>query len=109
MATKTIVVPVPHLVIGAEPFAVLSSYNGKTEVQIKDHVRTVFGRDYALRGLASLKQLELVDFPLNQTHKVIKSELQATVMRHIRNVKSEVQANAITHIDGTSRDNHNAQ
>ncbi|KAI5922023.1 hypothetical protein F4810DRAFT_712059 [Camillea tinctor] len=62
-AMRTIVVPVTHHVLGTEPFAVLSSHNGKTEQQIKDHVRIVLGKDYALGGLASMKQLELVEFP----------------------------------------------
>lgn len=81
---KTIVVPIPHPILGAEPFAVLSSYNGKTETMVKDHVRVALGRDYALGGLASLKQLGLVDFPLNPTHKIIKSEIQTAVMRQLK-------------------------
>ena len=83
MSVKTIVVPAPHHVLGAEPFAVLSSYNGKTEAQIKDHVRAVFGRDSALGGLASLKQLGLAEFPVNLTHKIIKSEVQTAVVKHL--------------------------
>ena len=89
MSVKTIVVPAPHHVLGAEPFAVLSSYNGKTEAQIKDHVRAVFGRDYALGGLTSLKQLGLVKFPLNATHKVVKSEVQTAVVRHVEGKNSK--------------------
>ncbi|KAI1504053.1 hypothetical protein F5X99DRAFT_416845 [Biscogniauxia marginata] len=81
---QTIVVPAPHHVLGTEPFAVLSTYNGKTELQIKDHVRAVFGNDYALGGLASLKQLELVEFPLNPTHKIIKTEVQGAVAKHLK-------------------------
>ena len=83
MSVKTIVVPAPHHVLGAEPFALLSSYNGKTETQIKDYVRVVFDRDYALGGLASLKQLGLVTFPLNATHKVVKSEVQTAVVKYL--------------------------
>lgn len=89
MFVKTIVVPVPHQVLGAEPFAVLSSYNDKTEGQIKDHVRAVFGRDYGLGGLASLKQLGLVEFPLNPTHKIIKSEVQTAVVKHLERISAE--------------------
>lgn len=80
---KTIVVPAPHYVLGAEPFAVLSSFNGKTKAQIKEHVRAVFGRDYALGGLASLKEVGLVEFPLNQTHKIIKSDVQTAVLKYV--------------------------
>jgi hypothetical protein len=86
LGVKTIVVPAIHHVLGYEPFAVLSSYNGMTKEQIKEHVRTVFGKDYALRSLASLKQLGLVEFPLNLTHKIIKSEVQAAVVRHLERV-----------------------
>jgi hypothetical protein len=89
VSVKTIVVPAPHHVLGAEPYAVKSSYNGKTEAQIKDHVRAVFGRDYALGGLASLKQLGLVEFPLNPTHKIIKSEVQIAVMKHLKRISGE--------------------
>ena len=80
---KTVVVSSPHHVLGAEPFAVLGSYNGKTEAEMKDHVRTVLGRNYALGGLATLEQLGLVDFPLNQTHKTIKSKVQTAVLKHL--------------------------
>uniref|UniRef100_A0A093W0F4 Putative 4-coumarate--CoA ligase 5 n=1 Tax=Talaromyces marneffei PM1 TaxID=1077442 RepID=A0A093W0F4_TALMA len=76
----TIVVPVPHHVLGAEPFAVLSSFNGRTETQIKEHIRAEFGKDYALGGIASLKEIGMVEFPVNQTHKIIKSEIQAAVL-----------------------------
>ena len=89
MVVKTIVVPAPHHVLGAEPFAVLSSYNGKNESQIKDHVRVVFGKDYALGGLASLQQLGLVEFPLNPTHKIIKSEVQSAVVKHLKRTLRE--------------------
>jgi hypothetical protein len=89
MSVKTIVVPAPHHVLGAESFAVLSSYNGKTEAQIKNHVQVVFGTDYALGGLASLKQLGFVEFPLNPTRKVIKSEIQTAVVKHLKRISKE--------------------
>ena len=75
-------VPVRHHVLGSEPFVVLSTMNGKNEAEIKAHVRAVFGKDYAIGGLASLKQLGLVEFPLNPTHKVIKSEVQVAAQKH---------------------------
>jgi hypothetical protein len=87
---KTIVVPAPHHVLGSEPFAVVSSYNGKSEAQIKAGVLAALGKDYALGGLASLKQLELVEFPLNQTHKVIKSEVQEAVEKYIARLECKV-------------------
>ena len=88
MSVKTIVVTAPHHVLGAEPFAVLSSYSGKTEASIKNHVEAVFGRDYALGGLVSLKQLGLVEFPLNSTHKIIKSEVQTAVVKYLKSIDS---------------------
>jgi 4-coumarate--CoA ligase len=72
-----------HPVVGHEPFAVLGSYNGKTQEQVKEHVRSVFGKDYALGGLASLKELGLLEFPVNQTHKIVKSKVQEDVERHL--------------------------
>lgn len=69
--------------MGAEPFAVLSSYYGKNEAQIKRHVREALGRDYALGGLASLEQLRLTGFPLNATRKVVRSDVQAAVLQYI--------------------------
>jgi 4-coumarate--CoA ligase len=83
LGTQCIVVAVPHHVMGFEPFAVISSHGDKTEAQIKDHVRAALGRDYALAGLASLKQLGLVEFPVNQTHKVVRSEVRSAVLKHL--------------------------
>ncbi|KAK8022711.1 hypothetical protein PG993_013478 [Apiospora rasikravindrae] len=95
LGVQTVVVPVPHHVLGAEPFAVVSSYGeGKTEAEIKAHVRSALGRDYALAGLASLKQLGLVEFPLNQTHKVIRSELRSVVLKHLDRQKSRANGRA---------------
>lgn len=81
---------VPHPVIGDEPFAVLSNYNGNTEDEIKEHVRSVFGQDYALGGMTSLKQLGLQEFPINPTHKVIKSEVQTAALRHLNRLRKGV-------------------
>ncbi|KAK8076019.1 hypothetical protein PG994_003291 [Apiospora phragmitis] len=89
IGVQTVVVPVPHHVLGAEPFAIIGSYHdGKSEAQIKKHVREALGRDYALAGLASLKQLGLVEFPLNQTHKVIRSELRSVVLKYLDRQKT---------------------
>ena len=76
-------IPIPHPVVGHEPFAVLGSYNGKTQDQVKEHVRSVVGKEYALGGLASLKELGLLEFPTNQTHKIIKSKIQEEVERYV--------------------------
>lgn len=81
---QTIVVPVPHHVLGVEPFAVISSYDVGTERKIKDHVRAVLGTNYSLGGLSSLKQLGLMEFPVNLTHKIIKSEVRKAVLKYKR-------------------------
>ncbi|KAI1113091.1 hypothetical protein F5Y14DRAFT_229724 [Nemania sp. NC0429] len=81
---QAVVVSIPHHVLEAEPFAVISSFPaGKTETQIKEHVCTALGKDYALAGLASLKQLGFVDFPVNQTHKVVRSEIRQAVLKYM--------------------------
>lgn len=76
-------VAIPHHVLGNEPFAVLGALNGKTEAQVKSHVRTVFGKDYALGGLASLEQLGLAEFPFNPTRKIMKSEVRKAVIKYL--------------------------
>ncbi|KAI0972472.1 hypothetical protein F4678DRAFT_471972 [Xylaria arbuscula] len=79
---QAVVVCIPHHVFGAEPFAVLSSFPaGMTEMQIKEYVCKALGKDYALAGLASLKQLGFINFPINQTHKVVRSELREAVLK----------------------------
>ena len=45
----------------------------KTEDQVKQQVLDVFGKDYALRGVASVQQLGLDGFPLYATGKIVKS------------------------------------
>ncbi|KAJ0120548.1 hypothetical protein J7T55_015277 [Diaporthe amygdali] len=79
IGTQTVVVPVHHHVLGAEPFAIFSSYNGKSQNQIKDHIRKTLGKGYALGGAASLEQLGLYGFPLNSTHKVDRAQIQVAV------------------------------
>lgn len=81
---QAVVISIPHHVLGAEPFAVVSSFPaGKTEMQIKEHVCKALGRDYALAGLASLKQLGFVDFPVNQTHKVVRPDIRQAVLKYM--------------------------
>ncbi|KAF7587031.1 hypothetical protein BBP40_007853 [Aspergillus hancockii] len=78
---QTIVIPVSHPELGSDPFAVISSYSGKTETEIIDHVRAVLGLSYELGGVGSLKQLGLVEFPVNMTRKVVRSEVQEAVLK----------------------------
>ncbi|KAL8747708.1 MAG: hypothetical protein Q9190_000449 [Brigantiaea leucoxantha] len=81
--SQVVVIPIAHHVIAHEPYAVLSGYGGKSEDEIKRHVRTIFGRDHALGGVASLQQLGLDGFPVNPTHKIVKSEVQAAVLKYL--------------------------
>ena len=81
---KTIVVSSPHDVLGAEPFAVVETFANTTAEEVKRHVLTVLGRDYALGGVVPLKQLGLVEIPVNATHKVMKSEVQAAVASYVQ-------------------------
>jgi len=74
---------------------VLSSYNGKTEEQIKEHVRAALGRDYALGGLASLEHLGLLEFPVNPTHKIMKSEMQTTVENYLKKKLKEKSTESV--------------
>ncbi|KAF2017039.1 putative amp dependent CoA ligase [Aaosphaeria arxii CBS 175.79] len=85
--TQTVVVPAPHRVLGAEPFAVVDTSKMATNEQIKDHIRAILGRDYALGGVVELKQLGLVDFPVNATHKIIKTDIQSAVARYLQKAK----------------------
>ncbi|KAF2844834.1 putative amp dependent CoA ligase [Plenodomus tracheiphilus IPT5] len=87
---QAVVVPVPHSVLGAEPMAVIDSFAKTSAEQIKQHVNTALGKDYALRGVVCLKQLGFVDFPVNATHKIIKSELQEAVLKYCNQTPIEL-------------------
>jgi 4-coumarate--CoA ligase len=85
------VVPAPHAVLGTEPFAVIENFANATAEQIKEHVRAVLGANNALGGVVALKQLGLVEFPFNATHKVVKTDVQAAVIKYLKSasLKSE--------------------
>ncbi|KAF3023684.1 hypothetical protein E8E14_013665 [Neopestalotiopsis sp. 37M] len=68
---------------GYRPFAVVSDLNGRLCDQINTEVKWVLGEEYALAGVATLKQLELDAFPVNATHKVVKFEVQKAVMNFL--------------------------
>ncbi|EMD88364.1 hypothetical protein COCC4DRAFT_149851 [Bipolaris maydis ATCC 48331] len=80
--SQAIVVPVPHPVLGAQPIAVVESFTNVSVEQVKQHVCTAIGDEYALGGVVCLKQLGLARFPVNATHKIIKSELQEAVLKY---------------------------
>ncbi|KAK5719564.1 hypothetical protein LTR17_015350 [Elasticomyces elasticus] len=77
------VIAIPSSTLGQEPFAVLQSFNGRSEAEIKQCIIDVFGKDYQLAGAVSLKQLGLDAFPLTTTSKVIKFELQKAVQVYL--------------------------
>jgi hypothetical protein len=47
---------------------------------VKSHVLQMFGQDYALRGVSSLEQIGLYEFPVNAAHKIIKFQVETAVM-----------------------------
>lgn len=77
---QTCIVAVPSRSLGQQPFAVSSGLNGLTADQIRGHVKATFGDDYALGGVASLKEIGLDQFPVNATHKIVKARVQRIVM-----------------------------
>ncbi|KAL2859780.1 class I adenylate-forming enzyme family protein [Aspergillus lucknowensis] len=66
------------------PFAVLESFSGRSEAQIRRHVVRSLGKQYTLRGVASLQQLGMSTFPVNATHKIIRTEVQAAVLKYLQ-------------------------
>ncbi|KAI0403083.1 acetyl-CoA synthetase-like protein [Xylaria palmicola] len=77
------VVAVPNPKQGHDPFVVLSSLQDFTQDQISDHVLQTFGGGYALGGLVSLDQIGLTAFPVNGSHKIMKSEVQRAVIEFV--------------------------
>lgn len=69
----------PHPTLGQEPFAILRSFNGKSESDLKAHVIATYGPDWVLGGAIELKTLGLESFPLNLTGKVQKLDLLAAL------------------------------
>ncbi|KAI8944906.1 acetyl-CoA synthetase-like protein [Xylaria longipes] len=81
---QTCVVAVPSPTLGYEPFATLRNLDGFTESQIRDHVRETLGAAYSLAGVATLAQLGLAAYPVSATHKILKLEVQKSVMRLVQ-------------------------
>lgn len=65
----------PHPTLGQEPFAILQSFNGKSEADLSAHVVAMYGPDWVLGGAIELKELGLETFPLNPTGKIQKLDL----------------------------------
>lgn len=69
----------PHPTLGQEPFAILRSFNGKSESDLTAHVIATYGPDWVLGGAIELKKLGLETFALNPTGKVQKLNLLAAL------------------------------
>jgi len=82
--SQTCVIGIASEKLGQEPFAICSDFCGKTENEIKQHVLDLFGKDYALAGAMTLKQLNLDKFPLNATGKVMKIDMLEIVATHLK-------------------------
>lgn len=50
---------------------------------IQDQVVRLLGTDYQLAGIISLEALGMTTFPVNDTRKIIKSQIKEAVMRYI--------------------------
>lgn len=50
----------------------------------------VFGADSALGGVATLKELGMTGFPLNQTGKIVKRDLEKPVAEFLKVPETEV-------------------
>jgi acyl-coenzyme A synthetase/AMP-(fatty) acid ligase len=80
------VVTVPHPTSGTEPIAVIDSFANANVEQVKQHIRVTLGEYYAVREIICLKQLGLVRFPVNATHKIVKSEVQDAVLEYLKRI-----------------------
>ena len=69
----------PHPTLGQEPFAILQSFNGKSESDLSAHVIAMYGPDWVLGGAIQLKTLGLETFPTNATGKIQKLDLLAAL------------------------------
>ncbi|KAG9957812.1 acetyl-CoA synthetase-like protein, partial [Aureobasidium melanogenum] len=77
--SQTAVVGRPHPTLGQEPFAILQSFNGKSESDLSAHVIAMYGPDWVLGGAIQLKTLGLETFPTNATGKIQKLDLLAAL------------------------------
>lgn len=64
------------------PFAVLERSTGKTETEIKRHIASTLGDENALQGVLFLQDLGLDEFPVNATHKIIRSEVEDALLEY---------------------------
>lgn len=75
LQSQTSVIGVPHPILGQAPCVVVKSLGPTTKEAVRNHVLEIFGPDYALGDVLTLKELGLEDFPINITGKILKREL----------------------------------
>lgn len=78
------VVSIPHHVLGEEPYAVVADFKGRSQQEVCQRVREVFGSGSALGGVVSLKQLGWTAFPMNATRKIVKGDVKAAARSYVR-------------------------
>nr|POF14145.1 4-coumarate--coa ligase-like 7 [Quercus suber] len=86
--SQTSVVGIASPVLGQEAFAVLQSFAGVTEDDIKKHIVKSFGSDYALAGAKTLQDLGMEQFPLNATGKIMKIILAKAVEERLQSCRT---------------------
>lgn len=75
------VVPVPLQTLGHVPFAVISSFAGKSKQEIVDNNLQVFGDAYALADVVELKGLGIDAWPINAAGKLLRVDVLGAVMK----------------------------
>ncbi|KAK8931517.1 hypothetical protein H634G_04054 [Metarhizium anisopliae BRIP 53293] len=69
---------------GEQLFAVLRSLASNSPGDINRHIEKMLGKQYVLDGLLTLEQLGLAAFPVNATHKIMKSEIKTALLKYLQ-------------------------
>lgn len=80
---QTVVIGIPHLVLGQEPFAIVRNFNGRTTKDLEAHVEETFVSDSRLGGAVQLIDLGLESFPVNVAGKIHRLNLESSVAEHL--------------------------
>lgn len=81
--SQSSVFAVSHPELGQEPFAVVRDLDGHSKEEVMQHVLDVFGEASPLRGVATLSDLGLTDFPITTTGKILKRSLEPAVLQYL--------------------------
>lgn len=68
-----------HSTLDQEPFAILQSFNGKSESDLSAHFIAMYGPGWVLEGSIELRTLGLEAFPTDFPGKIQKSDLLAAL------------------------------